>query len=50
MFEVAKIQFTKSSNSIEVISTNDSRIEKLMNKKVSQEMEMKKKHMTADKF
>ena len=33
MVEVAKIQSTKSSNAIEGISTNDTRLEKLMNKK-----------------
>lgn len=33
MVEVAKIQSTKSSNAIEGISTNDSRLEELMNKK-----------------
>ena len=33
MIEVAKIQSTKSSNAIEGISTNDTRLEELMNKK-----------------
>ena len=33
MIEVAKIQSTKSSNAIEGISTNDTRLEDLMNKK-----------------
>ena len=33
MVEVAKVQSTKSSNAIEGISTNDSRLEELMNKK-----------------
>ncbi len=33
MVEVAKIQSTKSSNAIEGISTNDTRLEELMNKK-----------------
>ena len=33
MVEVAKIQSTKSSNAIEGISTNDKRLEELMNKK-----------------
>lgn len=33
MIEVAKIQSTKSSNAIEGISTNDNRMEELMNKK-----------------
>lgn len=33
MVEVAKIQSTRSSNAIEGISTNDSRLEELMNKK-----------------
>lgn len=33
MIEVAKIQSTKSSNTIEGISTNDTRLEELMNKK-----------------
>ena len=33
MFEVAKIQSTKSSNAIEGISINDTRLEELMNKK-----------------
>lgn len=33
MVEVAKIQSTKSSNAIEGISTNDTRLESLMNKK-----------------
>ena len=33
MVEVAKIQSTKSSNAIEGVSTNDSRLEELMNKK-----------------
>ena len=33
MVEVAKIQSTKSSNAIEGISTNDSRLEELMKRK-----------------
>lgn len=33
MIEVAKIQSTKSSNAIEGVSTNDTRLEELMNKK-----------------
>ena len=33
MIEVAKVQSTKSSNAIEGISTNDGRLEELMNKK-----------------
>ena len=35
MVEVAKIQSTKSSNAIEGISTNDTRLEELMNKKTN---------------
>lgn len=49
MVEVAKIQSTKSSNAIEGISTNDSRLEELMKKKVNLEIEMKKKYMDIGK-
>lgn len=50
MVEVAKIQSTKSSNAIEGISTNDSRLEELMKKKSQPEIEMRKKSMAIEKY
>lgn len=50
MVEVAKIQSTKSSNAIEGISTNDTRLEKLMNKKANLRIETKKRYMVTEKF
>lgn len=43
MIYVAKVQSTKSSNAIEGIYTNDTRLQELMKKKQSLRTEMKKK-------